>query len=131
MALFSRKPKKDVAPKKAVKAEVAVVDATTKVSSGGSIHSSLAHVLHSPRITEKASLHMEKSAYVFEVASSANKRQISAAVFAIYKVKPRKVAIVNMKAKATRNMRTGKSGMKGGGKKAYVYLNIGETITIA
>lgn len=90
-----------------------------------------AHVLHSPRITEKASRAMEGSVYVFDVAKDANKREIIAAVQAVYKVKPRKVAIVNTKPKMTRNMRTGKKGMKGGFKKAYVYLNTGETITIA
>ena len=125
MALFTRKPK---APKTKETAVVAVAETTPKVSG---VAQSLAHVLRSPRITEKASMHMERSAYVFDVASDANKKQIRDAVFAIYKVKPRKVAIVNFKPKETRNMRTGKSGMKGGGKKAYVYLNIGETITIA
>ena len=74
---------------------------------------------------------MEGFVYVFDVTTSANKRQIASAVQAVYKVKPRKVAIVNIRAKETRNMRTGQSGMKGGGKKAYVYLNKGETITIA
>ena len=91
----------------------------------------VSHVLHSPRITEKASMHMEKSAYVFDIAQSANKKQIKDAIFAIYKVKPVKVAIVNIRTKTTRNMRTGQTGVKGGGKKAYVYLNKGETITIA
>ena len=125
MALFTRKPK---APKTKETAVVAVAETTPKVSG---VAQSLAHVLRSPRITEKASMHMERSAYVFDVAADANKKQIRDAVFAIYKVKPRKVAIVNFKPKETRNMRTGKSGMKGGGKKAYVYLNTGETITIA
>ncbi len=128
MALFTRKPKKEAAPKKTPKTEAVSTDVAPKAPA---MTSSLAHVLRSPRITEKASLHMEKSAYVFDIAPNANKRQISAAIFAIYKVKPRKVAIVNFKPKESRNMRTGKSGMKGGGKKAYVYLAIGETITIA
>ena len=90
----------------------------------------LAHVLMNPRITEKASMAMEGFVYVFEVAQNANKRQISEAVQAVYKVKPRKVAIVNVKPKEVRNMRTGKRGMRGGMKKAYVYLQKGETITI-
>ena len=75
-------------------------------------------------------MHMERSTYVFDVAKDANKKQITAAIFAIYKVKPRKVAIVNIRTKSVRNMRTGQTGMKGGGKKAYVYLKAGETITV-
>ena len=125
MALFSRKTKKDDV-KVSDTAPVAV--AAPKVAG---TRSDVSHVLHSPRITEKASMHMEHSAYVFDVAQSANKKQIKDAVFAIYKVKPAKVAIVNIKSKTVRNMRTGKSGVKGGGKKAYVYLQKGATITIS
>ncbi len=119
MALFSRKTKKEET--KAGAPVVTVVAAPSGV----------AHVLHNPRITEKASMAMEGFTYVFDVAPTANKRQIVAAVQSIYKVKPRKVAIVNVKPKSTRNMRTGKGGMKSGYKKAYVYLQKGETITIA
>lgn len=122
MALFTRKTK---ATKK--EADSHSSDATVP-----SIHAqSLAHVLKSPRITEKASMAMEGFTYVFDVAPTANKREIMAAIKSVYKVEPRKVAIVNTKPKATRNMRTGKSGLKGGGKKAYVFLEKGQTITIA
>lgn len=121
MALFSRKTKKEES-----KAEVAAVVAVPTTIKGD-----YGHVLQSPRITEKASMAMEGSVYVFDVAPAANKKQIIAAVQSVYKVKPRKVAIVNVKPKSVRNMRTGKRGMKGGFKKAYVYLNKGETITIA
>jgi len=119
MALFSRNKKKDT-------------DAAAAASEGKAvaIPHGVAHVLLTPRITEKASMAMEGFAYVFEVAKDSNKRQISEAIQAVYKVKPRKVAIVNVKPKAVRNMRTGKKGMKGGVKKAYVYLDKGQTITI-
>lgn len=119
MALFSRKTKK------------AEATTETAVATTTGVPQSLAHVLHNPRITEKASLAMEGFAYVFDVSDRANKKQIAAAVQSIYSVKPRKVAIVNVKPKTTRNMRTGKYGTKPGYKKAYVYLNKGETITIA
>jgi ribosomal protein L23 len=52
------------------------------------------------------------------------------AVKELYSVTPRKVAVVNVKSKERRNMRTGRVGVKRGGKKAYVYLKSGETITI-
>lgn len=118
MALFSRKPKKEP------KAETVAADMPVTKSD-------YAFVLRSPRITEKASMAMEGFAYVFDVAPDANKKQIMAAVQQVYKVKARKVAIVNTKPKMVRNMRTGKKGMKGGYKKAYVYLEKGATITIA
>ncbi|MFZ2886941.1 MAG: 50S ribosomal protein L23 [Minisyncoccia bacterium] len=121
MALFSRKTKKE----KEVAAPVSAPAAVPAMKGDYSF------VLHNPRITEKASMAMEGFTYVFEVAPNANKKQIAAAVQAVYKVKPRKIAIVNVKPKQVRNMRSGKYGMKGGIKKAYVYLQKGETITIA
>ncbi len=121
MALFSRKTTKKTEAK---------ADATPVVKVAG-LPQSLAHVLQNPRITEKASMAMEGFVYTFEVATSSNKKQIAAAVKALYKVTPRKIAIVNVKPKEIRNMRTGKKGMRSGMKKAYVYLNKGETITIA
>jgi len=122
MALFSRKTKKEEtkAAPVAAPAAASVKAATT-----------LAHVLRNPRITEKATVVTAGSVYVFDVAPDSNKKQIMAAMQSVYNVKPRKVAVVNIKSKETRNMRTGKYGVKGGGKKAYVYLNKGETITIA
>lgn len=90
-----------------------------------------AFVLLNPRITEKATFAASHGVYVFDVAVSANKKQIMSAVNALYNVKPRQVRIVTIRPKAVRNARTGKSGMKSGGKKAYVYLAKGETITIS
>ncbi len=120
MALFSRKTKKET--------PVAEAAAPVSVAPMKDTH---AHVLRAPRITEKASMAMEGSVYVFDIATDANKKQVMAAVKSIYKVTPRKVAIVNLKPKEVRNMRTGKKGQKSGIKKAYVYLQKGETITIA
>jgi ribosomal protein L23 len=122
MALFSRTPKK-----KAEKASAPAADKAAKVSG---MKQDLSHVLLSPRITEKATMHTADGVYVFDVATSANKKQIMSAINATYSVKPRMVRIVNIRAKVVRNMRTGKSGVKQGGKKAYVYLKKGETISI-
>lgn len=91
----------------------------------------IAHVLKNPRITEKASVHQSVGVYTFDVETSATKTQIAEAVRAIYKVTPRKVRIVQVPLKRTRSIRTGRAGVKIGGKKAYVYLKSGETITIA
>jgi ribosomal protein L23 len=125
MALFSRKTKEVTKKADAPKAAKAV--ATTS-STSKTDHS---FVLLNPRITEKATFAASNGVYVFDVAVSANKKQIMSAVNALYNVKPRQVRIVNIRPKTVRNARTGKAGMKSGGKKAYVYLAKGETITIS
>jgi len=124
MALFSR------TTKKVTKKDAPVIE---KAAATGApmLKASLSHVLVSPRITEKATSAIEKGVYVFDVATSANKKQIMSAINAYYGVKPRQVRIVNIRSKIVQNMRTGKKGVKQGGKKAYVYLKKGETITIS
>ena len=89
------------------------------------------HILTQARITEKATWHQSAGAYTFNVAQNATKRDIVRAVQALYKVKPVKVATVMVPEKKVRNMRTGKTGVKKGGKKAYVYLKQGDVITIS
>lgn len=89
----------------------------------------MARILRNPRVTEKGTIHAERSAYLFDVAPNATKHQISQAVFSLYKVKPRMVRVVTVPSKRKKNSRTGRSGVKSGGKKAYVYLKKGETIT--
>lgn len=117
MAIFSKKT-----TKKETKEETA--------ASAALVHD-YAHVLRNPRITEKATMHSMQGVYVFDVAASATKRDILRAVHEIYKVLPRKVSIAQVPSKNVRSVRTGKRGVKSGGKKAYVYLKKGETITIA
>jgi large subunit ribosomal protein L23 len=92
--------------------------------------SGVSHVLKNPRITEKATMHSAESVYTFDVSASATKRDIMKAVQALYSVRPRMVRVAKVPTKEVRNARTGKLGVKGGGKKAYVYLKKGETITI-
>ena len=90
----------------------------------------LSHVLVRPRITEKAMLGTDAHVYVFEVARGASKRQIKQAVQKYYNVTPVKVNVVTMPKKHIRNARTGIRGVKGGGRKAYVYLKRGESISV-
>ena len=96
-----------------------------------SIALDVSHVLREPRITEKGTAASGMSVYVFNVAPHATKREIKIAVERYYKVVPRTVRVVSIRPKQVRNVRSGKSGVKRGGKKAYVYLKKGETITIA
>jgi ribosomal protein L23 len=63
---------------------------------------------------------------VIKVSSSANKRDIARAVNFFYKVTPVKVRVVNMPHK--RVFVKGRTGFRGGGKKAYVYLKTGQKI---
>lgn len=121
MALFSNKDTtKKATPKKA---ETTEAQSQMRVSN--------AHILQRPRVTEKSTGAALSSVYVFDVATIATKRDIMKAVVALYKVTPTKVAIVTVPTKKVRNSRSGVQGKKGGGKKAYVYLKKGETISIA
>lgn len=124
MALFGSKNKTDeqaAAPQASV----------TPHGSTPSANWSLSHVLRNPRITEKVSYLQSMNVYTFDVAESANKTQVAEAVRAFYKVNPRKVRIVSQPSKVRRNARTGRIGIRSGGKKAYVFLANGETITVA
>ncbi len=76
-------------------------------------------------------MHTAAGVYTFDVAERATKRDVIAAIRALYKVTPIKVAVVTIPSKLRRSMRTGKRAVKRGGKKAYVYLKKGETITIS
>ena len=124
MALFSKKTNTKA------KAPARSQDTSTASEKSG-IRSSNAHILRHARITEKATMHSTDSVYVFEVATRATKRDIVMAIRDIYNVTPRMVRVANIPTKTTRNARTGVKGLKRGGKKAYVYLQKGETIIIS
>ncbi len=82
-----------------------------------------------PRITEKGSVLVEKNIYIFDVDMSANKQEVAKAIFSAYKVKPLKVNILKVPYKSV--VLKGKKELKGGGKKAVVYLRKGDKIEIA
>ena len=88
-------------------------------------------ILKNPRITEKATVLVEKNAYTFNVASDATKSEIIKAIKALYKVTPVAVRTVNVPKKTTMPRgKRGKMGVTGGGKKAYVYLKKGDKIEV-
>jgi large subunit ribosomal protein L23 len=76
--------------------------------------------IKNPRVTEKASNVFEQNIYTFNVATSANKKEIKKAVFSLYKVKPIKINVLTIPHKNI--LSKGKKGIRGGGKKAIVYL---------
>lgn len=120
MALFSSK-------KKTTKKEKTDAVKPSSVAVSGA---DLSQVIRHARITEKATMHSINGVYVFDVADTAGKREIMAAVKKLYSVTPAKVRVTTVPAKTKRNARTGRVGIKTGGKKAYVYLKKGETINI-
>ena len=118
MALFRTKKKIDDKKTKEDTASLPIVHRSAAV----------ADVIRSPRITEKASRVAEKNVYIFNVASTATKKNVSNAVEIRYNVQPKHVRIVPVKEKKV--LSRGKQGVRSGGKKAYVYLAAGETIQL-
>jgi len=116
----NKEVKKVVAPKK-------VLPDDQKFKANATV-GTLELVIKAPRVTEKSAYQSEKGAYVFNVESSATKKQIAKAVESIYNVKPVKVNTTQIAHKQV--FVRGKKVVKSGGKKAYVYLKKGETIEI-
>ncbi|MEK7208573.1 MAG: 50S ribosomal protein L23 [Patescibacteria group bacterium] len=118
--------KKETVPAAAPKTEAAakklVVTPKSAEPQRDEVH---AAVLLRPHVTEKGA-DTEIGVYAFEVAQRANKRQIAAAIKGLYRVEPRKIAVVPITRKQT--FVRGRKGAKGGGKKAYVHLKPGQKI---
>ena len=92
----------------------------------------IAHgIIQAPWFSEKALIGTEKGVYAFEVPLRATKAEIASAIKEIYKVEPRMIRTVNVKGKA-KAMRTKRgTGTRSSRRKAYVYLNAGDTIQFA
>ncbi len=124
MALFgtTKTAKKEKKAKVAVKRRAR----TLKLPSG------IAHeIIRAPWFSEKALITTEKGVYTFDVPTSATKAHIAGAIKEIYNVEPRKICVVNLPAKR-KTMRTKRGvGTRAARRKAYVYLNAGDTIQFA
>lgn len=83
-------------------------------------------ILIRPLITEKTTALMQEGKYVFVVAKTANKIEISAAVQEVFKVKVAAVNTMNVLGKTKRMGRS--EGKRPDYKKAIVKLAPGETI---
>lgn len=91
---------------------------------GGAAHD----VVRAPWFSEKSLIITEKGVYTFAVPMTATKADIAGAIKEIYKVAPRKVRIVNTPGKR-KAMRTRRGlGVRAARRKAYVYLNTGDSI---
>jgi len=83
-------------------------------------------IIKNPRVTEKASFAQEQNIYTFDISSGANKTEIKKAIFTLYKIKPIRVNVLKIPRKNI--ISKGKAGVRGGGKKALVYLKKGDKI---
>ncbi len=122
MALFSRSKKtEESAAEQAPKARVNNALATD---------SNLSSVIVKPRITEKAVRLGEQNVYTFVVRRDATKRDVAAAIKALYNVTPVNVNIVNKTPRQVMSRAKGRRLTVAGMKKAYVYLKKGDTISL-
>jgi large subunit ribosomal protein L23 len=85
-------------------------------------------LIKKPVITEKATMASETGAVVFQVAMSATKPEIKAAVEAVFGVKVKAVNTAVIKGKSKRFR--GRPGERSDRKKAYVTLEDGNTIDV-
>jgi len=99
----------------------------TKLLAEGIAH----EVIRAPWFSEKALIVTEKGVYTFAVPTRVTKADIAGAIKEIYNVAPRAIRIVNMPAK--RKMMRNKRGIgtRAARRKAYVYLNTGDSIQFA
>lgn len=89
----------------------------------------LYEVIRNPIITEKTTLLANDNKIVFEVAPSADKQEIKAAVEFLFKVKVEAVNTINQNGKL--KIFRGKLGKRKNYKKAVVTLAKGQTIDLA
>jgi large subunit ribosomal protein L23 len=87
------------------------------------------NIIVSPWVTEKSSILASENKYVFLVDVTANKPEIEKAIVNLYKVRPIKINIMNIKGKAV--SRGGKiTGRKKDIRKAIVTLKKGDKIDL-
>lgn len=123
MALFGNTKKTAIAKAPKVKKVRKPVAETKKALDGR-----LERVIRAPWLSEKALIATEKGVYVFAVPADATKTDVKDAIELIYKVRPRKVTMVNLPAKKVALRTRRGTGSRARRHKAYVHLKKGETI---
>lgn len=94
-------------------------------------HGTAHEIIRAPWFSEKALIATEKGVYVFVVPARATKAAIAGAIKEIYNVTPRMVRTANLPGK-TKALRTRRGeGVRAARRKAYVYLNAGDTIQLS
>lgn len=92
----------------------------------------MAHeIIRAPWFSEKALLSTDKGVYAFAIADSATKAMVAGAIKELYNVEPKKIRVVNLPGKKVSMRNRRGFGTRAHRRKAYVYLNKGDTITFA
>ncbi len=130
MAIFTKTEDAASTASKPVAANPAKKDPKKAGAKGAALTKSPVRILKGQRITEKAAYATAQGVYVFEVAMDATKQDVAAVVKAVYKVTPKKVNIVRKEPRTFVARVRGRSGIKAGMKKAYVYLEKGDKIEL-
>lgn len=92
------------------------------------INESLYSVLRAPKVSEKTTRIAESNQYVFEVAKTATKGDVKAAVEHLFNVKVLAVNVANIKGKS-KSFRF-RAGRRSDKRKAYVRLAEGQTLDV-
>ena len=121
MGLFGTKKE---APKTASESKKETKASAPAVTVGRDV----AGVLKRPRITEKAFGLSQRNVYTFEIAPNATKRDVAAAVQAVYSVTPEKINIIRKRPRVKHTLSRSRGTHQSGLKKAYVYLRAGDSI---
>ena len=133
MAILNLKKNKAVAKKEVKTKKLAVVaEKVPAVVSGKVPHVISGNIIIRPRVTEKAAVLSEKQGRqvcVFEVSARADSKTVAAAIKALYKVVPVKIAVLRIPPK--KSFVKGRVSYGKTGYKAYVYLKKGDSIEIA
>ena len=92
------------------------------------INESLYSVIRAPKVSEKTARLAESNQYVFEIAKTATKDDVKAAVEHLFNVKVLAVNVANIKGKS-KSFRF-RAGRRSDKRKAYVRLAEGQTIDV-
>ncbi len=95
------------------------------------IRAHAAIVLKAPWISEKSLIGTDKGVYVFAIPRDATKNDVMRAVETVFKVVPRKVCTVNLPGKRVSHRTHAGVAIRPRRRKAYVYLQEGDTIQFA
>lgn len=92
------------------------------------INERLYSVLRAPKVSEKTARLAESNQYVFEIAKTATKDDVKAAVEHLFNVKVLAVNVANIKGKS-KSFRF-RAGRRSDKRKAYVRLAEGQTLDV-
>ncbi|MFN7386664.1 MAG: 50S ribosomal protein L23 [Lysobacteraceae bacterium] len=92
------------------------------------INESLFSVLRAPKVSEKTARLAESNQYVFEVAKTATKADVKAAIEHLFNVKVLAVNVANIKGKSKAFRQ--RAGRRSDKRKAYVRLAEGQTLDV-